>query len=66
MEGLIPEVEGYCLSVQGMRCDRGMSEVWWGLARQASEPGVSGRSEAVSALDRAASTEWRLLNNGYI
>lgn len=43
-----------------------MSEVRWGLAGQASEPGVSCQSEAVSALDRAASTEWRLLNNGHI
>lgn len=23
-----------CLSVRGMRCDRGMSEVWWGLVGQ--------------------------------
>ncbi|CAO2577578.1 hypothetical protein LEMLEM_LOCUS165 [Lemmus lemmus] len=43
-----------------------MSEVRWGLAGQASEPGVSCQSEAVSALDRAAPTEWRLLNNGHI
>lgn len=67
MEGLIPEVEGPCLpNVQGMRCDRGMSEVRWGLAGQASEPEVSCRSEAVSALDRTASTERQLLNNGHI
>lgn len=50
MEGLTPEVEGACLSsVQGMRCQCGMSD-------PVGRGGAGQKSEAASALDSTVVT----------